>query len=279
MPAALGVDAPRKRPAIEALGVRLADFPQRVCVVGEPDDLTRLGRAAIRRERAKPPVKARRSERRFVMLETPVPRLREVGGAWIALPRIADGGGEIFKQRASAEPRRDRRPCPRRAGNGDGRPAVLRHAAVFGPAVCDHTCRIREHGGGAAGVEPVKPPVPLAPDEREGVRPDAVCRRLRDRERSRRGDRGVHGVAALPERLQTGGSRLRGGAVHHTAARVHRKPLRAVALQQGVECGFHVSIASLTESYHSVAQESTKECLTSHAFIHNMMFITNESIA
>ena len=235
VPAALGVDAPGDIPPVEGLGVGLADGLQRGGVVGKVHHLPGPRRPALRREGAEPGPIFRPRQRLGKAVKGPLPHGGEVGPTGIALRRVSDGGGQVFRKVQPPEAAAEGRPGPRGPGHGDRRPAPEGHPAVHGPAVGHDPVDGQQPRRRAAGVEAEELLILLGPHQGEGVGADAVGRGLHHGERRSRRHRRVHGVAAPAQDLQPRRRRLGAGAVHHAAPGVEGEALGGVSLSQGVE--------------------------------------------
>ena len=236
---AVGVDLPGDLPGVEGGGIGLTDGLQGVGVVGQADQISRLVGLALRGEGLVPLVKDGTGAGLLVLLKGPLPHDGQVGGAGVALPGVADGGGHVLRQGPPAEALGQFGPGHGGAGHRHRSPAVDGHLAVFITAVGQQLFNGGLHGGGTAGVEAIELPVLGRPHQGEGVGADAVGGGLHHGEGGGGGYSGIHGIAPVPEGLQTGSGSLGTGAVHHAAPGIEGVTLGGVGLVDGIEGRVH----------------------------------------
>ncbi len=225
--AAVRDDAVSEFPSVEGVGAALRDGPERTGMVGQPDGFAGSRRAPFGSKRAIPFLKSWPYAGFPVFFEGALPHARKVGRSRVAVFGIVDGGRHDFGEGQSSEPRHKRRPGFGSSWHHGRYPAVGGHFAALGRAgsfsaasfsaartACHFAPTSRASGRRkhlfdrnipwrpAARVEPVKPALLLNPNKREGVAPDPVRRRLDNRQRGRRGDRGINGVSPAPQHLQ-----------------------------------------------------------------------------
>jgi hypothetical protein len=114
-----------------------------------------------------------------------------------------------------------RHPAGHRARHGDGAPAARGDRRV---AIVRATQALRRRPAGVQAVQ-----LRTVPDQREGVRAQAVAAGLDQGHAGRRGDGGVHRVATLLQHAQAGLRRQRVAGRHHIA-REHRAALARVGV-------------------------------------------------
>ena len=238
---AVGVDLLGDLPGVEGGGIGLADGLQGVGVVGQADQIPRLIGPALGGEGPVPLVEDGAGAGLPVLLKGPLPHDGQVGGAGVALPGVADGGGHVLRQGPPAEALCQLGPGLGGAGHRHRSPAVDGHLALLITAVGQQLLDGGRHGGGAAGVEAVELPVLGRPHQGEGVGADAVGGGLHHGEGGGGGHSGVHGVAPLLKGLQTGGGGLGAGAVHHAAPGIDGVALGGIGLVDGIEGRIHRS--------------------------------------
>ena len=132
-----------------------------------------------------------------------------------AFARVADRRSEQVGEGQPAEALGERHPSAHRPRHGDRVPAARRHALAPG-----ESRRSPQRRGAPGGVQARQ--IVVRPKQGERVAAHAVAARLHHGEGDGGGERGVHGVAPLPQHVEAGvgGQRLRG---RHHVARQHRR--------------------------------------------------------
>ena len=235
---AFRVDFPGDLAPVKALGPALTDGLQRRGMVRQANQIP--GRQAVpcRCKGPKPGLKRRSLQVFPVFPDRPVPHQCQIRCAGISVPGILHRRGQILRERQPSETADHLRPGLRRTGDRHRRPAVRRHSPIPVQPFRKDPFGADAQGSGAAAVEAEQTPVLFRPDQRKAVRADPVGRRLDDREGGRRGDRGIGGIAALPEHREPRSRGKRARAVHHAAPCIDRKTLRGVFLAKRVKGRF-----------------------------------------
>ena len=188
--------------------------------VGERGVAKRLARArgATAREECRSGASVLGQQRRVL-----VPRARNHGRNGKPAPRGVDRRAEQLAPREASEPRVQRGPAIHAPRDRPRQRTAQRHAIEPALAKCLGSRRARR---AAARVEADRAAGARRPDEREEVAAESAAHRLDEAEGDVRGDRGIDGVAAGPERVDADlhGERLARG--DHAACRDRRKALR-----------------------------------------------------
>ena len=219
---------------VEGLTLRLRDLAQRACGIRESEALTDMRLAAMRQEGL------RETGLRGDLAQAGGGRPLVLHDHRHAVAALGDLDGRLHQvgkgQRAVA--RVQRHPAPHGAGYGHRIPAALGRALDVGAVLAAEVLGRPGLGRAARGVQALQR-LPI-PQDAEHVRPEAVAARLDDGHHRRRGDRGVHRIAAALQHLQPGlrAQRVRGrddvaGEHGGAAARVARLPVEVVGHRRG----------------------------------------------
>ena len=205
---------PGQRAAVEGLAHGLGNLFQRARMGFAPEHFTGPGSAATgQKALGKAGLVAQ-------FLAAQLPQRGNRGRDRETVACIVDGGLGHLREGQLAEALGQRHPGRHGAGHGHGIPALFRNAAELGKVV-GRPARRRA----ARGVEAVQ--LLAVPDDGKAVAADAAARGLDHRERHRRGQCRIHGVAASQQHGEAGlrGQRLR-SADHITPQ--HRRAVRGI---------------------------------------------------
>lgn len=132
------------------------------------------------------------------------------------VPCQADGRLQQFGKRQLAKTLRQLGPCRRAARHRHRGPAIQRHLFMAGGL---H--RLNRHRRRRMPVAVKAMQLALAPDQRKSVAPQAAAGGFDHRQRRRRGDGGINGVAAFLHDLDTSLGSQRLGSRDHAAPGEH----------------------------------------------------------